>query len=107
MEFLIKKDLLNPVPSPTLEHLYAQRVSSVLKTAAAEKSSPSMVDDVERSEDKLLLQMDDAKQLASILDAPELALEAERAIIQVEQQLNAQHQSAQGKNDASPPKKES
>lgn len=46
-----------------------------------------MLGDIERSEDTLLLQMDDAKQLSSILDAPELALEAERAIIQVDQQL--------------------
>ena len=34
--------------------------------------------------------MSDAKKLASILDAPELALEAERAIIQVTEQLEAQ-----------------
>ena len=98
---------MNPVPSPTLEQLYAQRVSSVLKTTATEKQSPGMVDDVERSEDKLLLEMSDAKQLASILDAPELALEAERAIIQVEQQLNSQHQSSQGEKDTGPSKKES
>ena len=106
MEYLVKRDLINPSPSPTLEHLYAQRVSSALKTTATEKKSPTMVDDVERSEDKLLLQMSDAKQLASILDAPELALEAERAIIQVEQQLNAQHQSTQGEKGAGPSKKE-
>lgn len=42
-----------------------------------------MVEDVEKSDDRLLLQFSDAKKLATILDAPELALEAERAIIQV------------------------
>jgi hypothetical protein len=38
--------------------------------------------------------MADAKKLASILDAPELALEAERAIFQVGESLKAQHQAA-------------
>lgn len=46
-----------------------------------------MAEDVEKSDDRLLLQYSDAKKLATILDAPELALEAERAIIQVEGKL--------------------
>jgi len=100
LEFLIKKDLLNPVPYPALEQLYAERVSGALKTTHAEKSAPDVV---ENSDDKLLLEMSDAKQLATILDAPELALEAERAIVQVEQQLNAQ----QGRHNADSPKKDS
>lgn len=70
-----------------IERLYTQRVSSVLKTIHRHGQTPDTLGDVERSEDTLLLQMDDAKQLSSILDAPELALEAERAIIQVDHQL--------------------
>jgi hypothetical protein len=34
--------------------------------------------------------MSDAKKLSTILEAPELALEAERAIIQVGEQLEAE-----------------
>jgi hypothetical protein len=49
-----------------------------------------LVEDIEQSDDRVLLKMSDAKKLASILDAPELALEAERAIIQVTEQLKAQ-----------------
>jgi hypothetical protein len=49
-----------------------------------------LVEDIEQSDDRVLLKMSDAKKLASILDAPELALEAERAIIQVTEQLEAQ-----------------
>lgn len=48
-----------------------------------------MVDGMEQSEDRVLLKMSDAKKLASIFEAPELALEAERAIIQVGEQLEA------------------
>lgn len=46
-----------------------------------------MAEDVAKSgEDRMLLQFSDAKKLAAILDTPELVLEAERAILQVEEQ---------------------
>lgn len=87
LEFLLQKNLLNPVPFTPLEQLYTQRVSSVLKTINRQGQASDMLGDIERSEDTLLLQMPDAKQLSTILDAPELALEAERAIVQVNQYL--------------------
>ena len=59
-----------------------------------EQTISSMVEDVEKSDDKLLLRMDDAKKLASILEAPELALEAERAIVQVEEKLRTDNSSS-------------
>ena len=59
-----------------------------------------MVEDLEQSDERVLLKMSDAKKLASILDAPELALEAERAILQVSEQLQAQKEQAkQTKSD--------
>ncbi|KAF7113697.1 hypothetical protein CNMCM5793_003053 [Aspergillus hiratsukae] len=94
LEYLVEKDLLNPVSFPGLEQLYAKRVARVLGTNDSEKPASSMVEEVERSEDKLLLDMADARKLASILDAPELALEAERAIFQVGESLKAQHRAA-------------
>lgn len=54
-----------------------------------------MAKDTERSDDRLLLQIPDAKKLATILEAPELALEAERAIIQVEEKLRAKSKESQ------------
>ncbi|EAL90631.1 conserved hypothetical protein [Aspergillus fumigatus Af293] len=92
LEYLVEKDLLNPISFPGLERLYAKRVARVLRDS--EKSASSMVEEVGRSEDRLLLDMADAKKLASILDAPDLALEAERAIFQVGESLKAQHQAA-------------
>ncbi|GFG07349.1 uncharacterized protein C23H3.12c [Aspergillus udagawae] len=94
LEYLVEKDLLKPISFPGLEQLYAKRVARVLGNNDSEKSASSMVEEVERSEDRLLLDMADAKKLASILDAPELALEAERAIFQVGESLKAQHQAA-------------
>ncbi|KAE8355040.1 mitochondrial K+-H+ exchange-related-domain-containing protein [Aspergillus coremiiformis] len=87
LEYLVGKDLLNPMSHPALERLYAKRVSRVLEKSNTEKSTADMVEDVEKGDDRLLLRMDDAKKLASILEAPELALEAERAIVQVEEKL--------------------
>ncbi|GAQ10653.1 hypothetical protein ALT_7974 [Aspergillus lentulus] len=98
LEYLVEKDLLNPVSFPGLEQLYAKRVARVL--GDSEKSASSMVEEVERSEDRLLLNMADAKKLASILDAPELALEAERAIFQVGESLKAQHQAAKSDQES-------
>lgn len=89
MEFLLEKNLLNPISYPGLEELYAKRVSYALENTGVDKPIAEMVEDVEKSDDKLLLRMTDAKKLASILEAPDLALEAERAIIQVEEKLKA------------------
>lgn len=100
LEFLVERDLLNPISFPGLEQLYEKRVASVLGSNVSEKSASSMVEEVERSEDRLLLDMADAKKLASILDAPELALEAERAIFQVGESLKAQHQAAKAAQES-------
>ncbi|OJI91028.1 hypothetical protein ABZX51_004434 [Aspergillus tubingensis] len=89
LEFLLEKNLLNPISYPGLEELYAKRVSYALENTGVDKPIAEMVEDVEKSDDRLLLRMTDAKKLASILEAPDLALEAERAIIQVEEKLKA------------------
>lgn len=87
LEFLLEKGLLNPTSHPGLEELYAKRVSYALESTGVDKPISEMVEEVEKSDDRLLLRMKDAKKLASILEAPDLALEAERAIIQVEEEL--------------------
>jgi hypothetical protein len=59
-----------------------------------------VADGIEQSDDRVLLKMSDAKKLATILEAPELALEAERAIIQVGEQLEAaKAQKAENKDE--------
>ncbi|KAJ5676970.1 uncharacterized protein N7477_002603 [Penicillium maclennaniae] len=90
LEFLVEKDLLKPTSLPALEQLYAKRASRTLDNAPIDTPASGMVDLFEQSEDRVLLKMSDAKKLATILDAPELALEAERAIVQVSEQLKAQ-----------------
>lgn len=95
LEFLVEKNLLNPITVPELELLYAQRASKALDDTPIGTPAPEMVEDVEQSDDRVLLKMSDAKKLATILEAPELALEAERAIVQVSEQLAARKKQAE------------
>ncbi|KAJ5516557.1 hypothetical protein N7527_008117 [Penicillium freii] len=99
LEFLVEKNLLNPISLPELEKLYAKRTSQTLEGTTTETSYSEVAGDIEQSEDQVLLKMSDAKKLATILDAPELALEAERAIIQVSEQLEAAAKAKQNKKD--------
>lgn len=94
LEFLVDKQLLNPVSVPELEQLYAERASQALKNPSIDTPVAEMADEVEQGEDRLLLDMSDAKKLATILEAPDLTLEAERAIFQVGEQLRAQQEKA-------------
>ncbi|CAI7668076.1 hypothetical protein PCG10_000410 [Penicillium crustosum] len=99
LEFLVEKNLLNPISLPEIEQLYAKRASQKLEGTTTETSYSDVAENIEQSEDRVLLKMSDAKRLATILDAPELALEAERAIIQVSQQLEAAAKTKQNKQD--------
>ncbi|KAJ9484156.1 hypothetical protein VN97_g9229 [Penicillium thymicola] len=104
LEILVEKNLLNPISLPELEQLYAKRASQTLERTTIETSYSEVAEDIEQSEDRVLLKMSDAKKLATILDAPELALEAERAIIQVSEQLDA---AAKAKKNTKDEKKDS
>ncbi|KAL4934611.1 mitochondrial K+-H+ exchange-related family protein [Aspergillus undulatus] len=88
LQYLVEKNLLQPISHPGLVELYAKRVSRTIEETDREKPAEEMVENVEKSDDRILLRMKDAKKLATILDAPGLALEAERAIIQVSEKLN-------------------
>jgi len=89
LEFIVEKNLLNPISLPGLEELYAKRASRALENTETDTAYSDIAEDIEQSDDRVLLKMSDAKKLATILEAPELALEAERAIIQVSEQLEA------------------
>ncbi|KAL6236956.1 hypothetical protein BDW75DRAFT_95987 [Aspergillus navahoensis] len=100
LQYLVERDLLKPISYPGLVELYAKRVSRTIEEADREDPVEEMVENVEKSDDKILLRMKDAKKLATILDAPGLALEAERAITQVSEQLKQPQSTQQGNNSA-------
>lgn len=84
LQFLVENDLLDTRSLPALEAVFADSVSSQgRRNCPNEKQAFGTADDVDEGNDRLLLQLPDAKKLASVLHAPELLLEVERAIIQV------------------------
>lgn len=91
LQFLVQKDLLKPTLSLELEALYSD--TRTRGNSPKEKHSSGMADNVEESDDQILLELSDAKRLLPISGSSELVLETERAILQVsEQQQKAAHQ---------------
>ncbi|KAJ5901964.1 hypothetical protein N7495_002492 [Penicillium taxi] len=105
LEFLVKEDLINPISLPELEQLYAECAARAIEHTSGDKSPAEIFEEMDPSDDRVLLKMSDARKLATILDAPELSLEAERAIFQVNEQLIAQRERA--KTEDSDQKKKS
>ncbi|KAF7713164.1 Uncharacterized protein PECH_001824 [Penicillium ucsense] len=95
LEYLVNNNLITPMSMLDLEQLYATRASRVLDDSPIDTPPAELVEDIEQSDDRVLLRMSDAKKLATMLDAPELALEAERAIVQVTEQLEARRKKDQ------------
>ncbi|KAL1856710.1 hypothetical protein Plec18167_002430 [Paecilomyces lecythidis] len=93
LEFLVEKDLLNPIPSPDIEHVYARAVATLDGKADLERKSSSTgsIEEIEEKDEKILLNFSDGKELAKILNAPELAVEVERAVTQISKKLKQEH----------------
>jgi len=92
LEFLLNKGLLNPISMPELERFYSTRlVPSDGRTKVGETSSGT-VHYIEKKDEKMLLREPDGKELGKILNAPELAVEVERAVVQVREKLESEGQ---------------
>lgn len=87
IDFLLKENLLAPKPSKILDELYLRNKIpfSDSKSAADTLSSNSNVSDVET----MLLHASDGEEIAKALDIPELQMELDRAVWQVENDLEA------------------
>ncbi|TGO13809.1 hypothetical protein BTUL_0063g00410 [Botrytis tulipae] len=85
IDFLLKENLIAPKPSKILDELYLRnRIPSPDSKGAADTlSSNSKVSDVET----MLLHASDGKEIAKALDIPELQMELDRAVWQVEKDL--------------------
>lgn len=89
IRFLCDNDLLSLSPSPVLNSIY----TPILSRKAASKDSTPDIGDVKplpdnkskvSDEETLLLSQDNGRQLVKALEIPELEVELERAIWQVE-----------------------
>ena len=83
LQFLVENDLLTLKSLPELEAVYADGIAQTQSLIPGEKRPLGMAEDVDEGHDRLVLRLSDAKKLASILEAPELLLEVERAVLQV------------------------
>ncbi|KAJ9243929.1 hypothetical protein DTO169E5_2271 [Paecilomyces variotii] len=93
LQFLVENNLLNPIPSPEIERVYEGAVATFGAKTDLEKttSSTASVEEIEEKDEKILLNLCDGKELAKILNAPELVVEVERAVTQISKKLKQEH----------------
>ncbi|KAM3077176.1 hypothetical protein ACMFMG_003360 [Clarireedia jacksonii] len=87
IEFLLKEQLIRKQPSKILDQLYARQM--LPKSRSPPLMDPKSVSSKPSNVERMLLQQSDASRIASSLNIPELQLELERAVWQVERDLQA------------------
>lgn len=98
MEFLLNNDIVRLSPSTMLQTAYAEAAMDMtmdglikerdtIHAGSKAESNPNPI------EERMLLSKSSGKLLADYLEVPELAVEVERAVWQVERALKAQQES--------------
>jgi len=87
IEFLLNKQLITKQPSKILDKLYARQMFP--KSKSSPRTNPKSVSSKSSNIERMLLQESDGSRIASLLHIPELQLELERAVWQVERDLQA------------------
>lgn len=86
--FLLDKKLLFPKPSSLLESLYGSGASGLaLNSKSLAKENDPTRDTTEEQEEAMILTAESAKTVAQSLEIPELEVELDRAIWQVEESM--------------------
>ena len=93
IEFLLDKKLITPRPSKILDELYSSGKTQFNTRAVASMTSQ----DSTSEEDSMVLHKSDGKRIAQALEIPELDIELDRAVWQVEKALTAQKELKQEK----------
>jgi hypothetical protein len=91
VEFLLENKLITAKPSQILDELYAQQ-----KPSDADKISSAQSP---ANEEKMVLRKSDTKPFAEALGIPELHIELERAVWQVEKALRAEKELKEEKTE--------
>ncbi|KAI1264224.1 mitochondrial K+-H+ exchange-related-domain-containing protein [Xylariaceae sp. FL1019] len=105
IQWLVSNNFLTLEPSSTLDTVYPNRLPSPTPVQPTSKSSsgPNPSDQTEKPspvEEKMLLTQASGRQLVKALDIPELEIEIERAIWQVETDIQKQHESNKPSSDS-------
>lgn len=97
IEFLLDNKLVKPKPSPILDELYA---SGKLRFDAASISSKTKsTDEADDPNEEIVLHKSDGGRIAEALKIPELDVELDRAVWQVEKALQAAKELKEEKRD--------
>jgi hypothetical protein len=87
----VENNLLSLSPSPILNRIYPtllpSSVASTTPPSESPKPGPGSSNENEPQDEKILLSQEQGRQLVEALEVPELELEIERAIFQVENVL--------------------
>ena len=97
LEFLLNKDLLNIQASPILEKLYSEGKKPFNPTT---DSSQRTTSDSPDTEETMVLHKAQGKDVAEILEIPELYIELDRAVWQVEKALQEEKDLKKTKADS-------
>jgi hypothetical protein len=80
---------------PALDKFYSEQISALSPIREpTEKSTTST-----EPNDRLLVNAKDGKELGQLLDAPEIAMEVERAVFQIRHKLKSQDDSSKKKSN--------
>lgn len=94
VEFLLDKNLIAPKPSKILDELYSTGQQPFAPKPATDTKGPSDVD-----EERMVLHMSNGSRIAEGLNIPELNIELDRAVWQVEKALEKEKALQEEKKD--------
>ena len=97
IQFLLENKLIQPTPSKTLSELYASTNTKSVQDNAAENEGSETSES--KDEEAMVLTKASAKIIADTLEVPELEVELDRAIWQVETALRGHEELRQEKVD--------
>jgi len=92
IEFLLEKKLINTQSSPTLDELYSSRERQIQPGPTQDPRKTS-------GDEVMVLHKEDGKRISEALNIPELYVELDRAVWQVEKALNAEKELEEEKEE--------
>lgn len=106
IQFLLQNQLLIHKPSPILDEVYAKQspplpstLDSTANPGELKNTHPNMLQDAQAVGEAMLLDQTSGKKMAQALELPQLEVELERAIWQVEQAIQKQNAEREAKKN--------
>ncbi|KAI0972588.1 mitochondrial K+-H+ exchange-related-domain-containing protein [Xylaria arbuscula] len=105
LQWLLSKNFFTLSPSKTLDTFFSHRLLSSSLSGQSNYSDSNEGDKSPATQDRLLLTQESGRKLAQALEVPELEVELERAIWQVEAAIEKEKKEVSERTKSSPEKK--